>query len=56
MSGRGTSGGVVVFKATDEGIIYVQAKTSLLVSKISESEFYSVVDQFVRQYKDGGLR
>lgn len=38
---------------TDEGMVYVQAKTNLSVSENIKSEFYSVVDQFVRQYRDG---
>ena len=38
---------------TDVGMVYVQAKTNLSVSESIKSEFYSVVDQFVRQYRDG---
>lgn len=36
-----------------EGVLYVQAKTSLSLSEDSDSEFAKVIDQFVRQYVAG---
>ncbi|MFC5623644.1 hypothetical protein [Algoriphagus winogradskyi] len=38
---------------TNKGLVYFQAKTSLSLSDNPQSELGSVVDQFVRQYREG---
>lgn len=38
---------------TDKGMVYFQAKTSLSLSTNPASELGSVIDQFVRQYREG---
>ncbi|WP_029274544.1 hypothetical protein [Pedobacter borealis] len=38
---------------TDKGLLFFQAKTNLSLSDAKDSELRSVVDQFVRQYREG---